>query len=262
MYLNHQIRKIEILLIFSLLFLGCSNRESIQIIKGEEFDREGVFINDSIPNGKIKFFLSESNVLAATREYDNGKLNGESINYYNGKIIQILYFENGYQIGLAHAFDSSTGILKQSANYYFDKQMGPNYNKENNGSLESYSFKSFDNKELFWLEYNENSKLIKYDHLEKLENFTLESVEINNQEKLRLFTYLIYPPKLRVSYKINYFNSEGVVVDSLFFNKNEIFREEIIEYPNDNSNPAFIIDIFDSINKTEKTIITEIKIKN
>jgi antitoxin component YwqK of YwqJK toxin-antitoxin module len=226
---------------------ACKNADTHKKIRGDEFDRVGTFTDDSIPRGSIKYYTTGSDELVAIREFKEGVLNGPSINYHDGRIIQTLNFKNGLENGFANVYDTSKGFLKQQEFYFNGRQLGPSIQYDSLNSILSYEFRNFENHELFSFYLDSRNNYV-HDNYDKMISVNFNRVTKNNEKKLRLFTYLIYPPKTSVQYKIGYYNEKEQQVDSVILPKSDdVFWEGFVDHPAPNKKPALVISIYDSL---------------
>lgn len=251
--------KIWLLLLASLFY--CCSEHKKQIVKGEEYDREGVFINDSVPHGLIRFYKANSSNLVATENYKYGVLHGPSLNYHQGNLIQKSVFVNGLKEGYSEIFDSITSNLKFKRFYHHGKHMGHSLEYDEQGAVKGYFFRSFDNSKLFEFYADSGKNEYSYSSIENLENFTLSEILINNEFKINFFTYLIYPPRFFVEYKIKLIDSSGEIRDSIVLSRSKVFEELPLPYPNDVVKPVFEINVYDSIRQKRTFIINHIEIR-
>ena len=226
--------------------MSCNNN-SKRITKGS-FDLEGVFVKDSIPDGVIKYYKKNTNNLVATREFKNGLLNGPSINYHGEKKIQTLNYMDGLANGFSELYDSATGIITNREYYYNDRRIGPSFQYNLDGSLMNYQFDNFENKSLYQINYNTQEKKFISDDIDKLVNINISEDLVDNEEKLKIFFYTIYPPKQTVVYKLIYYDAYENAIDSVDIqNSGRIFWEGFLSLPSNDQKLAFVISRFDSI---------------
>lgn len=254
-------RLICIFICFSISIVGCISKEKMKRISVGEYDMEGEFINDSIPNGLIKYYLPKTNILVASKEFVNGILNGKSTNYHESRVIQIVNFKFGSENGFGYIFDSSNSFLIQKSYYLMGKRIGPSYSYDSIGNLMSFEFKNFENEVLFSVDCNSIAGKCYSDDLEKLENLNVNESIFNNERRLRVFLYLIYPPKNEVSYQFKYFDKFEKVLDSISIPKREaqIYWEQYLSYPTDGQKLALVVNRYDSVIKKSQTMITYIE---
>jgi hypothetical protein len=243
-----------------IFFISC-NDNKITRIKAGEFEMEGKFLDDSIPTGLIKYYKQNNNNLIATREFNNGTLNGASINYYGKKIIQIINYKDGLEFGFKKVFDSISGSLINSEFFYYGKKIGPTYEYSQSGTLLNFDFRNFENETLYSVEYDSLSNQYISDKAEKLVNLNVDEAWVNNEKKLRIFFYNIFPPKASVNYKICYFDETNNIIDSIKTPKRieEFFWEKYIDYAKNNQKLAFIVTRYDSTTNKSQSIINYIK---
>lgn len=251
----------KILLFIPLLILFSCNAEKSKRIKAGEFDMEGSFIKGVIPDGVIKYYLPNTNNLVGSKEFVNGVVNGKSVNYYNSKIIQVVNYKNGVESGFSEIYDSSGSNLRQRDFYYYGRKIGPSYGFDEERKLLFFDFKNFENKVLYSVEYNSVDRQYYSDDFEKLENLNVSESIVNNQKKLRVFFYLIYPPKAIVTYKICYMDKSENIIDSIKVSKtaSDFYWEDYIDYPKADQTLALVITKYDSTSRKNQVMINYIE---
>jgi len=257
-----QIKEVFKLLVTCLIifFVSCNGNKTTRLKVGE-FEMEGKFSNDSIPTGLVKYYKKNTDNLIATREFNNGILNGESINYYGKKVIQTINYKDGLELGFKKNFDSSSGSLINSEFFYYGKSVGPAYEFSQSGTLLNFDFRNFENETLYSVEHDSLSNKYVSDAAEKLVNLNVDEAWVNNEKKLRIFFYNIFPPKANVTYRICYFDEANNVIDSikLPIRSEEFFWEQYVDYAKKNQKLAFIVTRYDSTTKQSQSIVTNIK---
>jgi antitoxin component YwqK of YwqJK toxin-antitoxin module len=126
---------------------------------------EGNISNDSTYHGLINFYDTSSGKLVSSAYYNNGNQHGRRTDYYwSGRIKSISFYENGRQNGILSYYDS-LGIIAIKEHYYYDIPAG-GVSKYRNDSLTEYSFRSLENQELFYLNYDSifNQDMTKIDN--------------------------------------------------------------------------------------------------
>lgn len=245
------------LIIFMLLAIACKQKNNhIQRIYDSDTYKEGVFLNDSIPNGKIKIYETTTKELVATREFKNGMPDGESVYYIKGHITQISHYKNGLEEGYTLIFDPTRGNLMQRQYYLHGRYFGPVYTYNATGSVSEYEFNNFENDQVFFSALDSSRAMYKHSNFEKLSHFTVNNVTIDNKQMLKLFAYTIQPPKTKVIHKVVYIDKDDHPLDStLLISNNEAFWEGFIDRPQPNRTPVFVVSIYDSSSAQSKTIM-------
>jgi hypothetical protein len=268
MYVQEMIQRVRksrfslIMLLAILLLASCHNTDhKIRRIKFGEFDMEGKFSKDSIPDGIIKYYVTGTNELVATRSFDKGSLNGPSINYFGKNIIQTVDYKNGIEFGFKRNFDSSSGFIKNAEFSYYGKEIGPAFEYMPSGEVLNFDFRSFENEPLYSVEYDSASKQYLSDKTDRLVNIHVAQSLVNNEKKLKFFFYNILPPKSKVTYKIYYMDQSNNIVDSVQTptKLEDFFWEGYVDYPGNSKRLAFIVSKYDSVTKSSQTIVNYIK---
>lgn len=255
----HKLQSAYVLLMFTLLLItamGCKHGQGVQLIKGKEADREGVFLHDTIPTGLIKYYKPGTGELVGVRRFENGIEQGDAINYYMTRMIQKIHFTNGLQEGFDEVYDSTTGQITEKINYWHGKEIGPTYYYNSLGKIDSYEFRDFEGRIIFSASFDSASQDHPYDDFEKLYTATVHEVVQNNQSSLGIFTYLISPPHTRVNYKVSHFDHNDKEIDSFLIPSNQaFFWEGYIKLNSDKDTPAVVITVWDSLQNKSKTYI-------
>src|SRR5690348_13972875 len=101
-------------LLFLLSILSCNDDSKIAKHHVGKFLVEGHFLNDTIMDGRMKYY-DESGKLISRINYQKGIKQGISVNYYlNGNVYDSVNFDQGFKNGFHYIYDS-TGKLE-----YFD----------------------------------------------------------------------------------------------------------------------------------------------
>lgn len=213
-------RFLNFVLILTTVLFSCEQNKTNSIDKirrviVEDVIAEGNISSDTVFNGLIKFYDTTSNNLVIEANYTNGKLNGKRIDYYlNGKVKNIGFYDNGKQTGTVSYFDS-TGQLTSKQDFYYDLKAGSRIEYKN-GKLSKYYFTSFDNKDLFSIDYDTvfNKEIKKINdnsfffwHSSDIATITTTDKKLQGNE---YFIYLINPPDFNFEYSlcvINYRDS-------------------------------------------------------
>lgn len=243
--------------IILFIMIGC-NTESPKKIRAGNFEMEGIFLDDSIPDGIIKYYELSTGNLIGSKEFIKGVLNGKANNYYNSQIIQTINYKNGIESGFAELFDSSKGYLKRKDFYYYGRKVGPSFIFDNKGSLLSYDFTSFENKVVYSVERDSISEHYYSDPIESLETISVNEAIFNGEKRLRVFFYLIYPPKTRVDYEVVYLDKVENKIDSLLIPNaaSNFYWEGYLKYPAMDQKAAIQIRRYDSLSNKNQIMLT------
>jgi hypothetical protein len=247
-------------LLMIILQFGC-NMKSNKRIRSGLYDMEGSFLNSSTPNGQIKYYIAGTNDHVATRMFNQGVLEGRSINLYKGIIIYEVYFKSGKENGYGRIYDSLTGSLRSSEFYFYGKKIGPSYEYDRDETLLAYDFRNFQNEILFSVEYDSTTKSYLSNETDKLADIVVDEAMVDNKRKLRLFCYCIYPPKSNTEYKVCYFDANNNIIDSIKVpDRDDVFYwEEYLDYPDGDNKIAFVVKRYDSVLKKERRVVNYIK---
>lgn len=224
-----------------------STKDKIRRVIVEDVIAEGEISADTIFNGLIKFYDTTTNQLVIEAHYKNGNLNGPRKDYYlNGKLKNLGYYENGMQTGM-HSYFDSTGQLALKQDYYFNLRAG-NRIEYKNGKPIKYYFTSFDNKDLFYINYDSvysreiekiNDNSFFFWHTKDVATI---STNDNILEKEELFVYLINPPEFNFEYSLCIINSkDSILRTEKVFEKGKIWNTYILDQTILNSGERFAL---------------------
>lgn len=250
-------RLFNITVYFILLILSSCNTDVPKRIKAGNFEMEGIFLHDSIPDGIIKYYELKTDNLVGSKEFNKGVANGKAINYHNSKIIQTVNYKNGIESGFAELFDSSKGYLKQRDFYYYGRKVGPSFVFDDKGSLLSYYFTNFENKVMYSVELDSMFGKYYSDPIESLESISVDEAIFNGEKRLRVFFYLVNPPKARVDYEIVYLDKAESKTDSLTIPNaaSNFYWEGYLKYPLNDQKAAIQISRYDSLNNKSQVVL-------
>lgn len=209
------------------LLLACkqssTKNQSIKRIIIDDVIAEGDISPDSVFNGLIKFYDTASKKLVIEAIYKEGKLNGRRTDYYlNGKIKGIGYYDHGKQNGTYSKFDTS-GQLTSKQDFYYELRVGNNLEYVN-GLVKSYYFTSFENEELFAVDYDSlinktissiNDNSFYFFRINDVASITTTD---NWHERKEGFIYLVNPPEFNFQYDLCVINPKDSIlrVDKTF----------------------------------------------
>lgn len=231
-------KKIPNFILVALCFcFGCINKERTIVIDSN-VKATGNIGPDTVYEGKISFYNIHSNKLLSTANYSNGVINGESIEYYdNGVISSRLNYEQGKKNGIVSLY-SKAGELENEYFTYYDLKVGENVHYRN-GVTSSYSFYSFDNKRLFFINYDS----VASNPITKIQDgfffFTVRNFHLinNSNNQIEIFLYTPNPPNYDFQYSL-------VVVDEKF-----TLKKEIEKFPRSNRWTIFSNEVQKGINE-------------
>jgi hypothetical protein len=169
---------------------------------------EGSFGRDTVFQGLIKFVDRKTGNLTATANYENGVLDGETIDFYpDGRMKFSGSYEKGKLNGYVSFFDRS-GNVGERQYYYYDLVVGPRI-KYKNGFPKSYKFYSLENELLFHINYdsvygNTIDELQKsFFYFNKREYEENENpLSRNNAVVSEYFIYIMAPPRFNFEYDL------------------------------------------------------------
>lgn len=177
-----------------VLLIGCYEKEEQKKVvhESEGFYEEGTFIKDSVFHGIVHRYSLDDRYLGYTN-YWYGIINGIYISKYaNGITQDSIFFKYGLKDGVSFNFDT-TGRLVYKANYLHDRPVGSIYSYDTRGEIKEYYFQDFEGKTLYSIKYDNDDTL----EFGGLSNYRYDTVTINDRnEKIHLFTYLVYIPDL------------------------------------------------------------------
>jgi hypothetical protein len=168
-----------------------------------EWHTESTFVKGVSKNGMMedtfKYYSLDGTLLSAA-VYMQGKLNGDSIEYYSdGKIKKRTSFLDTLKNGSNRYYDTF-GNLIYSDFFYYNLSVGPIIYYENKVPKKFY-FSNLENENLLSIDYG------KWDGIQSivpnLINFTLDIIKEDTTRKISLLLYIIQPPKIKVEYTIN-----------------------------------------------------------
>jgi hypothetical protein len=235
---------------------GCHPNE-VQRIKGEKFDMVGVFVKDKVPDGLIKYFKPNSDTLVSTSKYINGILNGNTVNYYRNKVVQVQLYMNGVKDGYTYIYDTTKNFLCEKDFYFKGRRIGPSYTLNEMGEVLSFDFTDFENKIVYKVSQDSTGNY----HAYKIEDLVTlnasEELDAPN-DKIRVFFYLIYPPKATTTYKIAYFNKSDSIVKSINVSNRpiDLYFDELVDSPSQDQKLALVVSRYDSILQKQQSVVT------
>lgn len=250
---------ISIIFILFIIHSSCTyNNKKQKKIKKGEYTLVGNFINDSIPEGIIKFFDTKGN-LHSIKKYNCGLLDGESIIYYsNGKLLSRVNYEEGKEMGFKSIYDSS-GHLIYKSNFFYGQEIGSVYSYDTLKNVTEYSFNNFEDDLLYYCSYDSIGKTYTYPGDKFLIKANTSEVSVNGKDGVNVFLYIFNPPKLSLNYSIAYFNKNDSVMESFPILQSVFFYQDFYEKSTDNFKLGILLKKFDSLSKKEEIIIKYLK---
>lgn len=212
-------------ILFSCKQNKTNSTDKVRRLTIEDVVAEGDISSDTVFNGLIKFYDTTTNSLVIEAYYKNGKLHGKRIDYYlNGKTKNIGFYESGKQTGTVSYFDS-TGQLTSKQDFYYDLKAGSSIEYKN-GKPSKYYFTSFDNEDLFSIDYDTllNKEIKKINdnsfffwHSSDIATITTTDRKLEGNE---YFIYLINPPDFNFEYSLCVINNKDSILrtEKLFDN--------------------------------------------
>jgi hypothetical protein len=218
-----------ILLLMALIVIRCSsNEDSTQRKKVGKYFVEAKFVDDSVIDGKAKYFR-ENKILDATITFSNGIKNGEAVNYFsNGKVRDSVMYYFGLKEGFHVVYDQN-GQMKYKDFYYKDHALGPQYYFIND-TLERFIFNDFEMREIFSCVYD-SGHIINNTRGEIL-NVSNYDVIFDNVHKYGIFIYAIQPPGTNIKYAIGLIDKDQKKKNELFsLDTRKIFLDTVLNKP-------------------------------
>lgn len=231
--------RLTILFFISSMF-SCNEQSSIKPHNAKRILIEDVFAEGNISsgttfNGLIKFYDTATNKLVIEAFYKNGQLDGKRTDYYrNGKPKNVGYYERGKQNGTVTHFDS-TGEVTSKQDFYYDLKAGSKIEYKN-GKPAKYFFSSFDNSDLFYLNYDSifnieikkiNDNSFFFWHINDIASITTTDTKLERKEG---FIYIINPPEFNFEYSLCIINNkDSILRTEKVFNKFRIWDTFIID---------------------------------
>lgn len=212
--------KIIFTIILTLLFISCFDAKKVKskINKDNEI-MEGNVINDSIYDGKVKFYTSKNEYIGYMT-YRLGIEDGPTVNYKNGKIKDSMTFKNGLKNGFVYVYDS-LGKLTDKVFYFNDIQLGYTYSFHDDKV--EYKFVDFEGK-VIYERTSRTDTSSEFDYKGSLMYSKINEESINGSSQIGLFMYIISPPTIKSHYEIavldnkNHFvSSQKIITDNCFY---------------------------------------------
>jgi len=244
----------------SIFLIACNNddkRKFISVKKGQTV-MKGVAIRDSIFDDTV-FYYNEDDKLLRKELFENGKVNGISINYYeNGNPMIVEYYANGLKNGLSIYFDS-LGLIKYKGFYYYDLAVGPIIYFHEDQQPKRYFFTNLQNETLLDITY-EGWKGVE-SILEKTINFTSNYQQRDSIDELSLLIYLINPPKFSFEYLIlkKKKNLENDFSEVMKLSNDMPFKNLILEQLPLDENYTVGLTIYDSLQKRKVVVYKDVE---
>ena len=240
---------------------GDSDRIKIQI---DDLIVEGEISADTVFNGLIRFYNSETGALERAANYNQGVLDGERKDYHtNGRIKLKMNYSDGKANGNLYVYDS-TGELQLTQIKYYDVRVGPSIEYKEN-RISKYYFYSFGNIELIHIDYDSINK----SQIAQLNDSTfffwniLEfSTPDSKTPRTNLFLYLPNPPKINFKYSICILGANYRIKEILQeFNDGESFSEFELDFGQLKDDETFAIRLVIDNTLNDETITMFKKIK-
>ena len=209
------------ILLLSLLLLQCKlQKNQPHFIDGGKLRVEGTFENDSLYNGKMKFYDNASGKLLYECEYKKGILNGERMDYFNNGVVssKVLY-ENNKLNGYVYLYDTLGSLLSKQF-YFHDLIVGPRITFEDK-KVKKYSFYSLDNNPLISITYDEskrkkiNNMGLGYFYFYKDSSFEVGTNQINEKLKYNYFLYTPNPPEYKFRYSLVVIGDDNKILSTV-----------------------------------------------
>ncbi len=253
-------------LIYCAFFLlaKCASHNTITITKGD-YIVEGDITNDSIYNGRIKYYNKETKKIFSDATYVNGIKNGEYKEYNeNGTLNTDLFYKDGKENGVAKIYNDD-GIIYSQDYYFYGLRVG-NSLKYRNNLLKTYSFISFENNALIQFDYDS----LRGHHLsDQVKNFYFytsteysESVADTLKLKTEYFLYTPNPPMQEFTYSLVKVDKNKEVLSTIqIFDNNQPWSKFKLTPNLDSPNSMYALKlrIIDSVNYNNATIIRILK---
>ncbi len=256
-------KKIVAIVLIGVLVISCTQEEDSRKYVNTIIESNGILIkgkmsSDSLFDGRVDYFIRDT--LVAFRTFQNGAANGKSVSYYpNGVIKQLSNELNGKVDGVSLLFNQEGNILR-SQFYFQGRLMGPQVVYDSNGNASNYEFLNFENDVICGINYSLKNVTIQNG---KLLYPTFTNLNIDGNDFTRIFLYLFNPPKLKCVYSIctvddangsNLDVIEKIDSDSFFYER---------DYPVIiNKYYCVKVDVYDSLNASEKVFIEVFKQEN
>ena len=253
-------RPVSILYLLVMLFfnVGCGNSGSKVRKMKDGFILEGNFIDDSIPNGVIKFY-NFNGKLHSIKKYERGVLNGESLIYFdNGSIYNMVTFENGKEIGYRQVYDTLSNLIYKS-NFYYGREIGHVFSYDSANNVLEYSFNNFEDEILYYCSYDTEKKRYVYPSNDHLIVANTSEATASGQHGINVFVYLFKPPKLRLNYSIVYLDKADSIVDAFPISSKSFFYINFFEKKSDSLKLAVMLNRYDTLSMNEEIIIKYLK---
>lgn len=229
---------------FACKHIKTDSTEKIRRVTFKDVIAEGDISSDTIYNGLIKFYDRATNKLVIEAYYKTGKLDGRRKSFYlNGKIKNIAFYENGMQNGTVSYFDS-TGKLASKQDSYYDLLVG-NHIEYENGKPSKYYFTSFDEEDMFYINYDS----VKNREIKKINNgrfffwhardiFNTDENSINKQ----FFIYIINPPNFHFQYSLCIIdNRDSILRTEKMFDSSKIWDTFILDQTKVNAGERYAL---------------------
>ncbi|MGH2647226.1 MAG: toxin-antitoxin system YwqK family antitoxin [Ginsengibacter sp.] len=214
------------LILFCTLILSCKNDSYINKKIGN-YVVKAKFIHDTLIDGEATYYNLDGKIVAKAN-YLMGKLNGDSITYYdNSKIQDSIKYSNGLLDCHAYQFDS-TGYLQSIRTFYYGLAVGEAIDFYK-GKIYEYSFTDFDKKELINCKYNSKGscKYFFFNPKPLLKNV----YSATNDSAINFFLYFPHPPDFDITYNFKLINSKTNEESKIFLNSNRLFIDTILTTP-------------------------------
>lgn len=256
--------KVQLILGLVLILTGCNHSNENQtnyskkVIKGNGFV-EAFFINDSIIEGEASYY-DEMGQLERKTMFKKGKKEGVALEYYsNGQVRDSVNYCYDLKNGPHYVFDSLKKFVYQDY-YFFGKLIGGK-TRFKNGFVDNFTFSNFENTTLFYCTYDSIGSINRFGG-EVINAYPFSS-KLNGFQAIGVFSYLIYPPTVNVTYSLGITNEKnGDQKEIMSLDRETPFIDTVLPSLNHNWNYYISANYNDSLNKFHKYFMTVLKLRD
>ncbi|MDP4284776.1 MAG: hypothetical protein Q8891_10145 [Bacteroidota bacterium] len=189
---------------------------------------EGKYFEDSLFDGKVKYFDSLNEYLGYST-YRYGVKDGPEVSYFkNGKISDSSFYHDDLRNGFAYRYNKN-GTLVYKSYYINDRPFGHLYEYDSLGRITHYYFINFERKIIF---ETFKKDTVDYAKGEEIQGNTY-SEDAGQGDDDFLFLYLFANPFLKSHYEIGIVDSSKKIISSkLIYSKDCYYEQELKILPN------------------------------
>jgi len=218
------------------LFSSCNEKTLVRKKIGNDIV-EAQFLNDSLIDGKAKYF-NNTGILEAYYTFKNGVKNGNAVTFHeNGKLKDSMYYSDNLLNGPAYKFDVN-GKLLFTIMYYYGLDVGDHLFFKN-GVVDEYHFNNFDQKQIVSCKYDSvgSCDSLVFNAYPLITNGLIEK----QNPAIKMFIYFPHPPDFEVIYKMGFIKNQQRLQE-FTLNSDRLFLDTTFAIPEKDVNHFLTVD--------------------